>query len=213
MGMLWLWSHDPYKVLHGGDFAAKILCGEDKTSSVLHVNPLNAAVLSTAKTIVHAAGQCYAFYPGANLSPLDEHGTLAYRGSVVMQRSSLVSRAVHCMASVGGKAVALCKEQKDLAVLYGLMPLSKSEHVRANQRWLREALHPTLGIAVADFPINQDPLKEGWGREQFEEQLKPYVDAAIANDVVARMKALYVSRGQTVSLSADDVSDEEQQEE
>ena len=53
------------------------------------------------------------------------------------------------MASVGGKAVALCKEQKDLAVLYGLMPLSKSERVRANQRWLREALHPTLGIAVA----------------------------------------------------------------
>ena len=44
-----------------------------------------------------------------------------------MQRSSLVSRAVHCMASVGGKAVALCKEQKDLAVLYGLMPLSAAD--------------------------------------------------------------------------------------
>ena len=130
-----------------------------------------------------------------------------------MQRSSLVSRAVRVMERASGSAIALCKEQKDLAVLWGVIALSKSERSRPNQAWLREGRHPTLGIRVMDYPINKDPSKEGWTKDEFREKLQPFVDAAKQLDLVGRMKALYTTCEVAVSRTADEEEESEEEEE
>ena len=72
------------------------------------------------------------------------------------ERCKVVCKAVMLCERGGGQAVALNKEQKLLAVKWGLMAMSSNERARESREMvvLRAYTHPTLETPVADYPIN-----------------------------------------------------------
>ena len=113
-----------------------------------------------------------------------------------------MAKVTRILAAAKGKAISVNKDQKRLAVLWGLVGMSGNEKDRQNDdmEGMRSSMHPVFGTCIEDYPVNatraqvkafQKGLPEGAVlHSELCKLVEPYVEAALKHDFMAKFDAL-----------------------